>query len=837
MWRAALKGALGHRARLIITGLVVGFSVAFVVATLVFTDTLSRSFDSLFEDTFAGFDIQVRSEIDPELTFAIPAPVDASTLDIVRSIDGVEQAQGSVTGFLQLQGPDGTPIESAGPPIFGLTWPEVPSIAAIREGAPPTGGSEVAIDAATAARESVQVGDVLVAVGLGGPTEVEVSGIVEFAGADSAGGTITVFSTVELGQRLFDLAGRYSTLEVVVDDDRGAVAGRIEAALGEGFEAIATDDLARQQVEGFQDAIGFIRTFVLVFAGVALFVGAFVISNIFRVTIAQRTRELAVLRAIGASAAQIRNLMLAEAGVISLLASLLGVVGGIGLASLIRAVFEGAAIPLPEGPLRITAGTIAAGVATGVLVTAGAALVPALKAASVSPIEAMREGFRPPGRRALRGRILLGVPLSGLGAAGMVIGLFVRLPDTAPDPIWFVGAGAAFLFVGVAVLAAVIARPVAGFLGRPVAVTQGVTGTLARENAMRSPRRTGLTASALMISLALVGLVAILADSARTTADALLEDRFRADLIIAPSGFSSLGFSPEIASIVAELDEVAQIGRLRRGEVLVDAETRLAAGGTPGLFDLLAFDVVAGSLSDLGPGTIAVRDGGEAPPVGSTVEITTPVGGLRTLEVVAVYTGSPNAYFVSMDAFEESFSERLDAQILVLFDAGIDFEEGRRAVEEAVVGFPSIQIQDQEAFRNEATGQIGGIVNLLYALLAVSIVIGTLGVIGTLLLSVVERTREIGLLRAIGMSRRQVRRMIRWESVIIAVFGGVLGTIIGIVFGVSVVLAIGEELRLSLPAGQLTLWLLVAALLGILAATYPAHRAARLDILQAIAYE
>jgi putative ABC transport system permease protein len=340
-----------------------------------------------------------------------------------------------------------------------------------------------------------------------------------------------------------------------------------------------------------------------------------------------------------------------------------------------------------------------------------------------------------------------------------------------------------------------------------------------------------------MISLALVGLVAILADSARTTADALLEDRFRADLIIAPSGFSSLGFSPEIASIVTDLDEVTQVGRLRRGEVLVDGESRFVAGGTPGFFDLLAFDVVAGSLSDLGPGTIAVREGDEAPPVGDAVELTAPVGGLRTLRVVAVYTGSPNAYFVSMDTFEESSSERLDAQILVLFDAAVDFEDGRRAVEQAVVGFPSIQIQDQEAFRNEATGQIGGIVNLLYALLAVSIVIGTLGVIGTLLLSVVERTREIGLLRAIGMSRRQVRRMIRWESVIIAVFGGVLGTIIGVAFGVSVVVAIGDELRLSLPAGQLTVWLLVAALLGILAATYPARRAARLDILQAIAYE
>lgn len=837
MWRAALKGALGHRARLVISGLVVGCSVAFVVATLVFTDTLSASFESIFEDSFAGFDIQVRSEIDPELSFSIPAPVEASTLDIVRSVEGVEQAQGSVTGFLQVEGPEGEPIESPGPPILGLTWPEVPSIAEIREGAEPVGLDQVAIDAATASKAGVEVGEQIVVVGLGGPTEVTVSGIVGFGDADSAGGVITVFSTVELGQQLFDLADKYSTLEVVTEGEASLVAERIELALGEGVEAIAADDLARQQVEGFQDAIGFIRTFVLVFAGVALFVGTFVISNIFRVTIAQRTRELAVLRAIGARASQIRNLMLAEAVVISVFASVLGAIGGIGLASLIRTAFDAAAIPLPPGPLEVSAGAVALGIATGILVTAVAALIPAFKAAAVSPIEAMREGFAPPGRRALRGRILVGTPLAAAGAASMLVGLFAPVPDSFPDEIWFVGAGAGLLFVGLAVLAAVIARPVAGFLGRPVAASGRIPGVLARENSMRSPRRTGLTASALMISLALVGLVAILADSARTTADALIEDQFRADLIIAPTGFSSLGFSPEVGLVVESLDEVGTIGRFRQGEVLVDDRSRFIGGATPDAFELVAYETVEGSLSDLGVGKVAARQGDDPIRVGDHLEVTAPVGGEQSLEVVAVYTGSPNAFFVSMDTFEALFSERLDTQVLVRFDDGVDFEDGFAAVEAAIGDFPSIQIQDQEAFRTEATGQIGGIVNLLYALLAVSIVIGTLGVIGTLLLSVVERTREIGLLRAIGMSRRQVRRMIRWEAVIIAVFGGVLGTVIGIVFGISVVLAIGDELRLSLPVGQLGWWLLVAAALGVLAATYPARRAARQDILEAIAYE
>jgi putative ABC transport system permease protein len=837
MWRAAWKGALGHRARLIITGLVVSASVAFVVATLVFTDTLSESFETLFEDSFAGFDIQVRSVIDPDLTFAIPAPLEASTLDTVRAVPGVRQAQGSVTGLLQMRGPDGEPIQSVGPPILGLTWPEVPSIADIAEGLPPVGLGEIAIDAATASRSAIGVGDEMVVVGFGGPVEVTVSGIVRFAGAESIGGAITVFSTVELGQQLFDLAGRYSTLEVVVDGDRESAAMAIESALGEGYEAIATEDLARQQVEGFQDAIGFIRTFVLVFAGVALFVGTFVISNIFRVTIAQRTRELAVLRAIGATAAQIRNLMLAEAFVISLVASSLGALGGVGLASLIRSAFEAAAISLPDGPLRVTATSIAAGVLTGLMVTAVAALIPALKAGAVSPVEAMREGFRPPAAHALRNRILVGGPMTAAGVLSMVTGLFLARPEGFPDAIWFVGAGAVLIFVGVAVLAAVIARPVAGLLGRPVAAGGGIAGILARENAMRSPRRTGLTASALMISLALVGLVAILADSARTTADTLIEDRFRADLIIAPSGFSSLGFSPHVAATVSELPEVGVVGRLRQGEVRVDGDTRFVTAGTPELFDLVAYEIVAGSLADLADGSMAARQSDADLRIGDTVEMAFPVGGPRSLQVVAIYESHPSAFIISMDTYEQVFAERLDAQVLVRLAPGTDFEAGRRAVEAALDGFPSIQIQDQEAFRGEATGQIGGIVNLLYALLAVSIVIGTLGVIGTLLLAVVERTREIGLLRAIGMSRRQVRRMITAEAIVIAVFGGLLGTAIGILFGVSVVQAIGNNLTLSLPVGQLGVWLLIAALLGILAAAYPARRAARQDVLQAIAYE
>ncbi|HEY5684677.1 MAG TPA: ABC transporter permease [Acidimicrobiia bacterium] len=840
MWRAALKAAIGHRARLLISGLVIAFSVGFVVATLVFTDTLSRTFETLFQDTFAGFDIQIRSEVDPELPFAIPQPLDEDLLDAVIAVDGVADAQGSVTGFLALAGPDGTAVETSGPPIFGLTWPKLPTIAAIRSGAPPAATSEVAIDAAVARRMDAAIGDTVTITGLGGPREVTVAGIVEFSGAESVGGTVSVFMNVELARQMFDLAGRYSTIEVVGDDSVPAtdLAGRLEAALGEEFEAISAEALARQQVEAFTEAISFIRTFVLVFAGVALFVGTFVISNIFRVTIAQRTRELAVLRAIGATAGQIRNLMLAEALAISLIASSVGLLMGVGLAQLIRLGFGAGGLALPEGPLRVTPGTLLAGFATGVGVTTVSALVPAFKAAAVAPIQAMREGFAPPARRQLRVRTLVGGPLTGAGAALLGVGLFFDLPDWAPSAIWLVGAGAALMFVGLAVLAAVIARPVASVLGRPVSRLSGITGRLARGNAMRAPRRTGLTASALMVGLALVSLVSILAESARVTADQELTARFRSDVILAPSGFGGLGFSPEVARRVAALDVVERVGSQRQGQILIDGDDTFVGAGTGATFELIGYSVLEGDLGLLGGDTVALRaDRAEGRALGDMVAVTFGATGVRPLELVAIYEDSPAGALIGMDTYEAGFVERLDSQVLVEFVDGVGVDQGRAALEPVVTEFRGIQIQDQEAFRDQASGAIGTILNILYALLAVSLVIGTLGVVGTLLLSVIERTREIGVLRAVGMVRGQVRSMITWEAVIIATFGGLLGTGIGLLFGWSVVTAIGDDLRFAAPWPQLVSWLVATSGLGILAAIYPARRGSRLDVLQAIAYE
>jgi putative ABC transport system permease protein len=511
---------------------------------------------------------------------------------------------------------------------------------------------------------------------------------------------------------------------------------------------------------------------------------------------------------------------------------------GVGLAQLIRLGFDAGGFSLPEGPLRVTLGTIVAGMATGVVVTAVSALIPAFKAAAVAPVQAMREGFAPPARRQLRTRIIVGVPLSGLGVVLLGAGLFFELPGWAPSAIWLVGAGAALLFVGLAVLAAVIARPVASALGRPVSRLSGITGRLARGNAMRAPRRTGLTASALMVGLALVSLVSILAESARVTADQELAARFRSDVILAPSGFGGLGFSPEVARRVAALEEVARVGSQRQGQVLIDGDDAFVGAGTEATFDLIGYSVLEGDLGMLGGHSIALRaDRAEGRTIGEMVDVTFGATGDRSLELVAIYEDSPAGALIGMDTYEAGFVERLDSQVLIEFVEDVGIDQGRAALEPIVAEFQGIQIQDQEAFRNEASGAISTILNILYALLAVSLVIGTLGVVGTLLLSVIERTREIGVLRAVGMIRRQVRTMITWEAVIIAAFGGILGTGVGLLFGWSVVTAIGDDLRFAAPGTQLGLWLAATAGLGILAAIYPARRGSRLDVLQAIAYE
>jgi putative ABC transport system permease protein len=478
--------------------------------------------------------------------------------------------------------------------------------------------------------------------------------------------------------------------------------------------------------------------------------------------------------------------------------------------------------------------------ATGVGITLLSAVLPARSAASVPPIAALRDQPGLIGGRSLRIRAIVGVALTGLGVGLLASGLLIEIETEAIPEVALVGAGAGLIFVGVAVLAAVFARPVTTVLGRPLRAL-GVPGRLAADNAGRNPRRTAATSSALMVGLALVSLTLVMADSVKATAAKLLDDRFRADLVVAPAGFGGGRLSPLVADRLAQLPETHVVARLRAGQVEVNDDTRFLAGADLDLLvQALDFQMVDGDLTAMGDGQVALRKRVADQlglQVGDTIEIVFARTGRQRLEVGAVWDaeGVGAGLLVSLTTYEANFTEPFDDQVYVVLK---DPELGREAVEAVVGEFPGVEVSDQSEFKQQASIQVDQLVRLVFGLLGVAIVIGVLGITNTLSLSVLERTREIGLLRAVGMSRRQMRRAITWESVLIAVFGALLGVTLGLVFGWAVVAALQRDaLVLSIPYARLALSVVAAMAAGIGAALLPGWRASRRNILQAIAYE
>ena len=845
MWRVTWKGLVGHRLRLVLTLLAIALGVGLVAGSYVFTDTLNRVFDDLFSESFAGIDVQVRSESDEDLGFALPERLDEGLVETVRGVEGVEAAVGNIAGLLTLIRPDGEVVGGQGPPTLGGSWSDVASPITVREGSPPDTAGEIGIDGATAAREGIEVGDTVQVVATERPRSFVVSGLVGLGGSDSFGGATFVVFDFATAQEVLDARGEVDAISVVADPGIEAeeLVERLQPRLPDGVEAVTAQTAAEEQLATFKQALDFLNTFLLVFGFVALFVGAFLIQNTFQIMVAQRTRELGLLRAVGASRSQVTRLVLGEAGLVSLVASGVGVLFGIGLAAAIRVAFETFGGDLPTAELQIRPRTILVALGAGTAVTVVSALVPARKAGAVPPVAAMRSAFARPAGGGLRRRAIGGSAVVALGAGTAASGL-AGWWESVPG-IALVGAGAGAAFIGLAILAPTFARPLGRTLGAPLPALLGPTGRMARENAVRSPRRTAATASALMIGVALVGLVTILAATIRATTDAIVADRFRSDLVVTSTGFGGAGLSPALADTLTTVPEVELVTRIRRGPVKIGEDITFAAASDLQTVERsVRFEVVAGSLADVTGDTVAVSeeaaaDGGWS--VGDRIGVTFGRTGTVPLEIAAVYVAEgPGAdLYLDLETWEENFVERSDDTLFVVLAADVDPAEGRIAVEEVAAGFPGSTVLDQTEFRDQAISQLDSFVLLLFALLTLALVIGFVGIANTLLLSVHERTREIGLLRAVGMTRRQLRRMVTWEAVIISTFGAVVGTAVGLLFAWGVVTALGDEsdLVFTIPAIQLVLAVVAAGGVGVLAAVYPAHRAARLDVLRAIAYE
>lgn len=849
MWRATLKSLLARKVRLALTVVAIVLGVGFVSGTYVLTDTLNAAFTDVFRIATGNVDVVVRSVTEFEAGATGPGggrsdereALPASLVDEVATIPGVDRVAGEITGYAQMvDARTGEAIETSGSPTLGVAWNEGTSAAEIRDGRAPVDGDEVVIDAATARDRDIAIGDPIDILFTTGPRSFTVVGTIGFGEADNlAGATLAAFD-VGTAQEVLDRPGKFDTLSVLGDGSLGpeALRDRVDEVLDDRYEALTGAAAAAQSAEQLQEAFGFFGTALLVFASVALFVGAFIIFNTFSIIVAQRSRELALLRALGASRRQVRLSVIAEAAVLGLIASIIGVGAGIGIAFGLQGLLTAFGLELPSTSTRVLPRTVVVSLVVGTTITLVSALLPARRASNVAPIEALRAGEAPP-QAALRGRIVWGSLITAVGFGSLATGLFTDVGDR----LQFVGLGTAATFLGVAVLSPLFARPMASLLGAPFR-SMGMAGRLGRENAMRAPRRTASTASALMIGLGLVAFVAVFAASLRASFRVALEDTLRADFIMSTTQFQP--FSPELADRLREDDAIAAVAPIRVGEVESEGDRQRVVGLDPAAIDaVIGVETRSGALSDLSGGGIAVlEDTAETYgwSMGDDIVVTFGRTGDVTLPIVAVFTeaeGLNGNLAISLEVYDDNFAEPLDQVVYLTAAEGVSLEDARAAVEAATEEYPNVNVYDQAEFKEEQEGFIDQLLGLITALLGLAIIIAFFGIVNTLGLSIFERTREIGLLRAVGMSRGQVRRMIRVESVVIAVLGAVLGIVIGVFFGWALQRALVEDgiTELRIPVGQLAGYVAASAVAGVLAAVLPARRAARLDVLDAISYE
>ncbi|MGH2684134.1 MAG: ABC transporter permease [Actinomycetota bacterium] len=847
MWRTTFRGLMANKLKLGLTALSIVFGVGFVAGTYVLTDTMQRTFDNLVTEGVGGTDVFVRSEAAFVDLQAQPGaerePLGEELLPIVRGIDGVRVAGGTVQGYAQLIDKEGKSIAPVGPPTIGTSWPIDPALSpyTVRDGRPPQAEKEVAVDAGTAEQNGFHVGDSVQVQFLGPSERFDIVGIVGYGEADNlAGATLAVFE-IETAQRVLGKEGQLDAIDIVAEDGVSPddLRDRIAEVLPAGIQAITGASLRDEFISNIRQAVGFIQTPLLIFAIVSVFVGAFIIFNTFNILITQRTRELALLRALGAGSGQVLRSVLLESLIVGTLASAVGLGVGVLIALGLQAAMAAVGFDLPTSGLVLLTRTIVVSLILGIGVTILSAIVPARRAARLSPMAALREMdvVRP---TSLRARSAIAAAAAFLGVGVLAAGLF------ADGGIGMVGAGMALIFVGVTVAAPLLVTPVARFIGSPIARLRGVPGRLGRENAMRNPRRTASTSAALMIGLALVGMFAILGQSVKASLAEVIEGSYRADFILAPTS-QLASFSPEVADRLRELDEVGVVSETRIGawRAMGGQSSSFLSGVDPATIErVLNLGVTEGDLADLGTRGVALHQT-EADErgleIGDGLRMRFAATGAVGMRLTAIFEESTEIgdTLISLAAHEANYPSSGNARVFVVRAAAVSEADARSAIEAELEGFPNVEVRNPAEVQANQEEQIDQLLGLISTLLALAVIIALIGIINTLALSVLERTRELGLLRAVGMGRRQMRSMVRWESVIIALIGGLLGLGVGIFFGWILVAALEDEgLRtLALPGTQLLLFLVFAGLAGVLAAIGPARRAAKMDVLRAVTVE
>jgi len=804
MWKVTRKGLAAHKVRFLLTALAVLISVAFMAGTSVLTGTIQQTFDDLFANIYRGTDAVVRSPQVLESDFGTGQRpnVPASLVDVVRRARTVDAAEGNVSGpYAQVVDKHGKAIGGNGPPTFGLGWDPNPKINQfhIATGRPPKTADEIVIDRHTADAGDLKVGDRVTVLSSKPPRKYTIVGTARFGTADSlVGASITLFTMPE-AQRIGNSVNQFGEISVVgksgfsQEEVQRDIAKTIAAAgLSKKYEVITGKAITKENQDAINKQLGFLKIGLTVFALIALIVGAFIIYNTFSIVVAQRLREMALLRAIGASRRQVLGSVIGEAIVVGIVASVLGIIGGIGLAIGLRALLNAVGFGIPGNGVTVRPLGIVIAFIAGTVVTFVSSVVPARQAARIPPIAAMRSvALERPLNRPLRSG--LGLLVTALGVALLLAGLF------GSAGILAVGIGALFVLLGVFVLSPLFAHGLALAIGAPLTKIKGVTGNLARENAARNPRRTATTGAAVMIAVSLVGFITIFAASANASISAAIDQQLKTDYIVTSGGGNGAltGLSPTLDKAIAALPDIQASTPVRLGQVGINGHrvNVNATGGVAGsqLFDL---DGVAGSFAAIDHNGVAVskrKADSNHWKIGTVIPVRFVETGRVPLKVVYIYKSNTfGDYFISLKTYEKNVSDQLDFLIFAKLKPGVSAQQGRKAIEPLVKPYPTAKLKDNAQYKADQKKQVNQVLILFYVLLLLAAIIAFIGITNTMTLSIYERTRELGLLRAVGESRRQVRSMIRWEAVIIALLGTVLGVAIALFFGWAVIEALKD---------------------------------------------
>ncbi|WNE97029.1 ABC transporter permease [Streptomyces luomodiensis] len=847
MLRTALRNVLAHKARLLMTVLAVMLGVAFVSGTLVFTNTISDAYQKSSEKGFEGVDVAITPDGDQDDSAnpGEPPRLSQQVLDKAAKVPGAAGVHGVVTGYAALSDKDGDLLGNGFSNLGGNYYPGADgkdSRYTLTEGRAPQNAGEVALDSKSAERGHYKAGD-SIRVSVDGPVRTEkiVGVFTTDDGNVTAGGTLALFDTAT-AQKLFAKPGQYDEIDVkaAAGTSQAELKSAVDKILPAQAKSATGQKLADDQAEAIKQQMSNMQTALLVFAGIALFVGIFIIANTFSMLVAQRTKELALLRAVGATRRQVTRSVLIEATVVGAVAAVVGLAAGIGIGAGLRSLLNSTGAVVPDGPLVVQPTTVLVSLLVGVVVTVLSAWLPGRRAAKIPPIAAMNSVHATPTTRGLVVRNTIGAILAAGGAALVLAGAGMGGDGKGP-----MGFGAVVLVIGVFVLTPLLSRPLIA-ASAPVLRLFGMSGKLARQNAVRNPRRTAATASALMVGLTLITGMTVIAGSLQQGINKMAADGLKSDFVVSMGGADgSRPLSPEVARNLGKLPEVTAISPLRASAARVGGDSDSLTGVDPkAIKDLVNVDFTEGSFSALG-GTKVVIDSKTADrhhwKLGSTVPVTYEDGSAGRLTVGGVYEGNQMIRGVMVDyaTVTPHMSTVADFQVMLRTKGGAT-QANKDLLEKSLGDNPAIKVQDKKDISDGIAQVFTLMLNMLYGLLAMAVIVAVLGVINTLAMSVFERSQEIGMLRAIGLDRRGVKRMVRLESLVISLFGGVLGLGLGVFFGWAVGELVSNALptyELVLPWGRMGLFLVMAAFVGVIAALWPARRAAKLNMLAAIKAE